>query len=318
MWSLSDPLALLLVPLPLLALRLLPPRQASIGALGVPAPIAARLAAPVARAAFAARARRWLPALLWLCLVLALAGPQRLSTSAALPVSGRDLVLALDLSGSMEEEDFELDGRTVTRLEAVKQVAARFVRGRGGDRVGLVIFGNQAYYATPPTFDFEAVARAIEEATIGVSGRATAISDGLGLALKRLKDSPAASRVVVLLSDGVDTSGTVDPIAAGQLAAELGVRVHTIALGPRDRSEADAPRDAVDSETLRRLAEASGGEAFRVRNTSDLVAVGEAIDAMEASRLAEPAAEVEEPYWTVPASLAFLLALALLLAEARR
>ncbi|TGN31871.1 VWA domain-containing protein, partial [Paracoccus liaowanqingii] len=173
----------------------------------------------------------WLAALAWVLLVLALAGPRIERQADVIPASGRDIVLALDLSGSMEQQDFILDGQPVSRLDAVKQTARAFVAGRTGDRIGLVIFGGRAYVAAPLTYDMGAVVQAIDEAQIGISGRGTAIADGLGLAIRRLDGSEAPSRVVVLLSDGVDTSGSVPAIEAARLAAAHGLRVHTIALG---------------------------------------------------------------------------------------
>jgi Ca-activated chloride channel family protein len=316
MWSFVTPYAFLLLPLPLLALLLLPPRRAAAGALIVPASIAERLSSGPADSV-RVRARRLLPALLWVALVFALAGPQRLESVAALPTSGRDIVLSIDLSGSMEKEDFVLDGAAVSRLDAVKRVASDFVRSRGGDRVGLVIFAETAYFATPLTFDVESVARAIDEAAIGISGRSTAIADGLGLAMKRLERSDAASRVVILLSDGANTAGTVQPDDAGALAGRLGVRVHTIALGPEDLETAPQSRDAVDTATLRSIANESGGETFRVRTTADLEAVTEAIDALETSAFDRPAAEVHRAYWIYPAGLALLLSLGLVLGGRR-
>ncbi|WP_258869791.1 VWA domain-containing protein, partial [Paracoccus thiocyanatus] len=175
-----------------------------------------------------------LPALAWAALVLALAGPQVDRSSGMLPASGRDIVLAIDLSGSMLKQDFQLDGQPVSRLQAVKRTAASFVAARQGDRIGLVIFGDRAYFAQPLTFDVASVARAIDEAQVGISGRATAISDGLGLAMKRLAASDAPSRVIVLMSDGVDTSGKVRAPDAARLAARHGIRIHSVALGPDD------------------------------------------------------------------------------------
>jgi Ca-activated chloride channel homolog len=317
MWSLASPLALLLLPLPLLATRILSLADAESGALIVPNSIGARLEAGGASAVSAA-GRRILPPVLWVALVLALAGPQRVIPTKALPASGRDIVLALDLSGSMEQKDFEYEGREISRLDAVKRMAVAFVRGRAGDRVGLVIFAKEAYFATPPTYDVEAVAQNIEEATIGISGRSTAISDGLGLALKRLTKSPSPSRVVILLSDGVNNAGTVVPKDAAELARTLGIRVHTIALGPRDMTETTNDPDVVDAETLRAVAEASGGTAFRVRTTKDLEAVGRAIDAMETSPAEAPVAEVYMNFWMYPAALAFLAALLILVNDRRR
>ena len=308
MWSFAIPAALLLLPLPLVVMHFLRPVEAATDALRVPPTIAAGLERAESIRLLGA-ARRTLPWAIWLCLVVALAGPQRLAPAAALPASGRDIVLVLDLSGSMETEDFELDGRPVQRLDALKRVAARFARGRAGDRLGLVVFGEDAFFAAPMTYDVEAVARAVEEATIGISGRSTAISDGLGLALKRLKESDAASRVIVLLSDGVDTSGTVAPVGAAKLADDLGIRLHTIAMGPHAVGEANPTRDAVDAPTLAAMAEAAGGTAFRVRTTVEFEAVSAAIDDMEPSLRDRAGTAFYRPLWPWPAGLAGLLTL---------
>jgi Ca-activated chloride channel family protein len=308
--ELADPWLLALLPLPLLA-RLLPPTGAGGTALRVPANVARRLTRGPADAPPSRRVPL-LPALAWVLVVVALAGPRQLVPTPALPISGRDLVLALDLSGSMVREDFALDGRTMTRLEAVQRVGADFVRGRGGDRVSLVVFGSEAYYAVPATFDVEAVAEAIEAAVIGISGRATNISDALGLALKRLAGSEARSKVVILLSDGKNNAGAATPGDVADLARDLGVRVHTIAMAPFSLEEGpDDPNGAVDATTLRRIAEISGGEAFRVRTTEDLVAVTVAIDRLEATDADGLAAEVHRDLWVWPASLAGAICLAL-------
>ncbi|MEL6477849.1 MAG: VWA domain-containing protein [Pseudomonadota bacterium] len=312
----ADPWVLLLLPVPLLALRLRQRIVAGGAALSVPDGIAHRLSLGVETGRMM-RGMVLLPVAIWLTLVTALAGPRLAETNPALPVSGRDLILVLDLSGSMVREDFVLNDEQVSRLDALKHVATDFVRIRAGDRVALVLFGSRAYFATPQTFDVEAVAKAVADATIGLSGRATGISEGLGLAMKRLRDSEAAAKVVVLLSDGVNNSGPVDPLDAAELAAELGIRVHTIAMGPRDLETADGERDAVDARTLARIAERSGGETFRVRTTEDLVAVAQAIDRLEANEADGPSALVWRPLWPWPAGLAGLLTLALIWREAR-
>lgn len=312
MFELADPLLLLLLPLPFLAARLLRPRPISGGALHVPDTIGNRLLAGAQGRAGGA-SLRWRQGLLWsiwILLLLALAGPRELAPVPALKVSGRDLAIVLDLSGSMVRDDFHLDGSQVTRQEAVTTVGADFARRRGGDRVALIVFGSEAYYAAPFTFDVEAVARRIEQATIGISGRATNISDGLGLALKRLRDSEAASRVVILLSDGVNNAGATNPRGVAELAAAMGVRVHTIALGPKDLTTAEAgERGVVDAATLRAISQVSGGESFRVRTTEDLVAVAEALDRLEATDGDGLAAEVFHEFWLWPAGLAALLGL---------
>jgi Ca-activated chloride channel family protein len=317
MISLATPLALILLPLPLVAARLLPPMSGGGGALFVPLTVASRFGTG-GGSGLGVAGRKFLPVILWLALVVALAGPRIVVSNPALPASGRDIVLALDLSGSMKGEDFELNGEPTQRLEAVKRVAINFVRRRVGDRVGLVIFAERAYFAASLTYDVEAVARRIDEATIGISGRSTAISEGLGLALKRLETSDAPSRVVILLSDGVNTSGKVEPRDAAKLAQELGVRVHTIALGLHDTTDGSNTRDAVDAETLRAVAELSGGTSFRVRTTADLEAVGHSIDEMESNRSEAPAVEIYRDLWIYPAILAFLIALGLLVIDRRR
>jgi Ca-activated chloride channel family protein len=300
--SLAFPLALLLLPLPLL-MRLLPPGTAR-GGLRVPPQV---FAGAVEGAALP---RGLVPATLaWGLLVLALAGPQMDRQSGLMQASGRDILLALDLSGSMEKRDFSLDGQPISRLEAVKSVASRFVAARRGDRIGLVVFGDRAYVAQPPTFDVDAVARAITEAQIGISGRATAISDGLGLAIRRFASSDAPTRIVVLLSDGVDTKGKVGAADAARLAAEHGIRVHTIALGPDDLETRPKARDAVDAATLRAVAQASGGTSFRVRGMADLEAMAATLDRLEPSPAERPPLRFWQSLWVWPAAAAGLLML---------
>lgn len=312
----ADPLFLLLLPAPLLAWLALRPGREAGAALEVPEGLGTRLG--LAGGSGGAAGLRWGPVLLWILLVIALAGPRLLVPNPALPVSGRDLVLALDLSGSMVRKDFALNGEEISRLDALKHAGTDFVLRRGGDRVALVVFASKAYYATPPTHDVTAVAEGIAEAEIGISGRATGISDGLGLALKRLRGSTAASKVVILLSDGVNNAGPVKPRDAARLARDLGVRVHTIAMGPRDLTNADGERDAVDAETLNAIAELSGGEFFRVKTTEDLIAVTEAIDRLEAIPADGPSALVHRPLWVWPAGFAALLVIGLALPGLRR
>ncbi|KMO15494.1 VWA domain-containing protein [Methylobacterium indicum] len=308
----AAPLAALLLPLPLLAARFLPPRPGGSGALAVPASLVAGLdrGGPLT---VGVRGRAALTWLLWVALVAALAGPRLVLPGAALPASGRDIVLALDLSGSMERIDFSLDGRTSSRLAAVKRVGADFIRRRTGDRVGLVIFADQADVAAAPTFDTKAVARALEEAQIGLVGRSTGIGDGLGLALKRLQTLPGPSKVVVLLSDGANNAGQTTPRDVAVLARELGIRVHTIALGPRDLADANGEQDVVDSDALRDVAATSGGRFFRVRTTDDLAGVADSIDALEGGRDRAPPVPLRRDLWPWPGAVALLSALALLL-----
>ncbi len=312
MLELADPWVLLLLPLPLLAMRLLGAEQMIGGAVAVPDRIGGALIDAGTRqpGPMGLRLRQGALWTVWALVLLAASGPRDLAPVSALKVTGRDLAIVLDLSGSMVRDDFYLDGREVTRLEAVTRVGADFVRRRGGDRVALVVFGSEAYYASPFTFDVEAVAKRIEEAIIGISGRATNISDGLGLAIKRMEKSAAASRVVILLSDGVNNAGATNPRGVAELAARRGIRVHTIALGPKDLSTAaEGERGVVDAATLTAISDISGGESFRVRTTDDLTAVADALDLLEATDSDGLAAEVFRDYWMWPAGLAVCIGL---------
>jgi Ca-activated chloride channel family protein len=322
-FDLASPLALLLLPLPLLAARLMPAETAGAsGALRVPASLVAAAARGESVAA-RGRFRTLLTWTLWIALVGALAGPRLVLPAAALPASGREIMIAMDLSGSMERRDFALDGQTVSRLAAVKRVGTDFIRRRAGDRIGLVIFANESYVSASPSFDTATVARALDDATIGLVGRSTGIGDGLGLALKRLVPSGeieaggpvSTSKVVVLLSDGANNAGQTTPRDVAGLARELGIKVHTIALGPRDLANAEGEQDVVDAEGLRDIAAITGGKAFRVKTTDDLIAVAESIDELEGGRAKAPPLPLRRDLWPWPAALALACAAALLAAR---
>lgn len=308
----AAPLALLALPLPLLAVALLRPRAASSAALRVPASILLNAEARAAGERVPEPGRRafpWLAWAAWIALVVGLAGPRMISASAALPMSGRDLMLVLDVSGSMEAKDFTLDGQPARRLDVVKAVTRDFLRRRAGDRIGLVFFAENAELAAVPTFDIAAIQEVLADTEIGMLGRSTAIGDGLGLALKRLKDSSSASKVVVLLSDGANTAGIVSAQAAAQLARTLGVRVHSIALGS-DTTAGESAGEQVDAAALEDIAATAGGEAFRVRTTDDLRSVTAAIDALEPTRIEGAPVAIARELWPYPAGMALLLCLA--------
>jgi len=307
MWDLAAPMVLLLLPLPLLASRFLPPTSSNTGALRVPPSIAARLQAaqPSLTGSSGYMVLAWLT---WFGVVVAVADPRMALSTQALPVSGREIILALDLSGSMTRTDFAIDGRPARRIDAMKQVAKAFIHRRVGDRIGLVVFAEQAYVAAAPSFDLAAVSQALDEVEVGLVGRSTAIGDGLGLALKRLSESKSPSRVVVLLSDGANNAGTAYPLPVSHLAKSLGIRVHTIALGLHDLKTPEGDPDAVDTETLKAVAEESGGTAFRVRSTEDLEQVSHSIEQLEGGRDLMPPAVVRKDLWIYPAGFAFFAA----------
>ena len=224
----------------------------------------------------------------WLMLVSAAARPVWIGDTVAMPVSGRDLMLAVDLSGSMQEQDFILNGQVVDRLVATKAVAGEFVRNRVGDRIGMVLFGDQAYLQAPLTFDRLTVLQLLNEAQIGLAGERTAIGDAIGLALKRLQGSPEKNRVLILMTDGANTAGSVSPLEAADMAAAAGLKIYTVGIG----SESDQMRSVfgfqlvnptadLDEKTLKSIAERTGGAYFRARDTEEFHNIYAELDRLE-------------------------------------
>ena len=224
----------------------------------------------------------------WLLLIIACARPQWLGEPIEQAVSGRDLMLAVDLSGSMEEQDFFINKRPVDRLTAAKGVAADFINRRVGDRVGLILFGTQAYLQTPLTFDRKTVMTLLNEAVIGLAGDNTAIGDAIGLAVKRLKDEQADSRVLVLMTDGANTAGEVSPLKAAELAAANHLKIYTIGIGADEMivrsffgNRKINPSVDLDEKTLIKIAESTGGHYYRARNTDELNNIYMRLDELE-------------------------------------
>jgi Ca-activated chloride channel family protein len=279
---------LLALPLPWIARRLLPPKRDAGAALKVP--YGSRLSS-IAGARGPARARgigllAWLA---WALLCVAAARPQQLGPVLQPPQQGRDLMLAVDLSGSMGDEDMALGGSTVDRLTAAKAVIADFLQRRAGDRIGLIVFGLRAYVLTPLTLDHDTVRQQLQDSAVAMAGRETAIGDAIGLAVKRLSTQPAGERVVVLLTDGVNTAGVLDPAKAAELARDNHVRIHTIAFGGYGAGlsvfgvpiRMPGGDDTTDEAGLKRIADLTGGKAFRARDTDDLAGIYREIERIE-------------------------------------
>jgi Ca-activated chloride channel family protein len=224
----------------------------------------------------------------WTLLVFACARPVWQGEPIEQAVSGRDLMLAVDLSGSMEIGDFVLKGSKVDRLTATKAVAGEFIERRVGDRVGLVLFGERAYLQAPLTFDRKTVRTLLDESVIGLAGDKTAIGDAIGLAVKRLKENPKDQRVLILLSDGANTAGTVAPLQAAELAAKEGLKVYTIGIGADEMVIRDLlgsrkvnPSQDLDEPTMRGIAEQTGGRYFRARDVKELENIYQMLDELE-------------------------------------
>ena len=234
---------------------------------------------------------RWLvviAAVAWLCLVLASMRPQWLGELIEFPISGRDLMLAVDLSGSMQEQDFIIKGQRVDRLTATKWVADQFIERRIGDRIGLILFGEQAYLQTPLTFDRETVRTLLNESVVGLAGQTTAIGDAIGLAVKRLRERDESNRVLILMTDGANTAGVVDPLAAADLAATERLKIYTIGIGADEMlvrsffgTRKVNPSVDLDEITLGAIADKTGGRYFRARDTEDLEKIYAILDQLE-------------------------------------
>jgi len=317
------PWAFLVLPLPLLVYWLMPATDRRGGAaLHVPFFDAlARLPRPGAEVAAGRRAKVAVKAVAWIALVTAAAQPSWVGDPLPIPTRGRDLMLAMDLSASMAERDFEVNGHTVDRHSVVNAVAKQFVREREGDRIGLILFGSRAYLQAPLTADRETVVQMLDESELGLAGRETAIGDAIGLAVKHLRERPSEQRVLVLLSDGASNTGALDPMQAASLAKQTGVRIYTIGVGS-GAVTIDTPfgrrtlqGSELDEATLRRVAEETGGQYFRADDTASLIRVYEQINQLEPT---EGEAAYVRPtralfYW--PLAVAFLLAAALAVAR---
>jgi Ca-activated chloride channel family protein len=317
MLELEWPWMLALLPLPLLAAWWLPRVRTARGAAlrmphqGVAMPPASEFAAVPAL-------RRALALLAWALLVVAAARPQWLGEPEDVPRSGRDLLLAIDTSGSMSIEDMQLGGTTAPRFAAIQAIASDFIGRRAGDRVGLILFGTRAYLLVPLTFDLKTVRTQLADSTIGLAGRETAIGDAVGLAVKRLRDRPQQQRVLVLLTDGVNTAGELDPAKATELAVANQVRIYTIGVGA-DRMRVDSvfgsrvvnPSADLDEAMLTRMAESTGGRYFRARDSAELAGIYRMLDSIEPiADNSESLRPLTELYWLALAAAMFAAMLA--------
>jgi Ca-activated chloride channel family protein len=230
----------------------------------------------------------YLAIIAWCCLIIAGIRPQWLGEPVEMAVTGRDLMLAVDLSRSMEEQDFFIQQKPVDRLTATQSVASQFIQRRAGDRIGLILFGSQAYLQTPLTFDRHTVMTLLNEAAIGLAGESTAIGDAIGLAVKRLRSQPSNSRVLILMTDGANTAGVISPLKAADLAADNQLKIYTIGIGADEmivrslfgNRRVNPSRD-LDEKTLTSIADKTGGQYFRARNSDEFNTIYALLDELE-------------------------------------
>ncbi len=282
MFELALPWALLLLPLPLL-MRLLPPYRESRDSVKVPffdklVELSERRPGTGAMILERDRAQLVLVGFMWLCLVLAAAKPQWVGPPVEQEKSGRDLMVAVDLSGSMENRDFVLpDGSAINRLEAVKQVLRELATQRASDRLGLIVFGDAAYLQTPFTDDHQVWRQLLEETEIGMAGQSTVYGDAIGLAIKLFRESGSDNRVLIMLTDGNDTGSTVPPVDAAKVAANFDVRIYTIAIGDPET----VGEEALDMDTIARVSEITGGSYYQALDRDELDSAYRAIAELE-------------------------------------
>lgn len=269
------------------------------------------------------RKKRWmmiLAVIAWLCLTVAATRPQWVNEQIDIPISGRDLMLAVDLSGSMRNVDFMHNGSLINRLAAVKHVAGQFIEKRKGDRIGLILFGQQAYLQTPLTFDTATVNTMLQESLIGIAGNSTAIGDAIVMALKRLKDQQQDSRVLILLTDGENTAGEVTPMQAAELAASQKLKIYTIGIGAdlllsKFAMSRLTKNKAIDEETLTAVAEATGGQYFRAHDLAELDGIYTLIDVLEPIELDRKQYRPVTALFYWPLGIALLLGFAIVIAR---
>ena len=326
MLQLEWPWVLLFLALPAVAYYLLPAISGdSEAALRVPFIADFKLAEATRAGGIPSKQMFWISLLAWTLLVFAASRPQWLGDTVSIHISGRDLMLAVDLSESMLEKDFQLEGDSVNRLVATQSVASQFIANRRGDRIGLILFGSRAYLQTPLTFDVKTVNQLLQESAIGLAGKFTAIGDAIGLAIKRLEKSDQQSKVLVLMTDGANTAGEVTPIKAAQLAADQKLKIYTIGIGADEMirqtlfgQERVNPSAQLDEKTLRQIANLTGGRYFRARDSEEFAQIYGLIDKLEPLERDEQKFRPIRAlfYWPLAASL--ILAMVIVLVRWRQ
>ena len=259
------------------------------------------------------RPRKILFALIWLLLVLAAVRPQWLGDPLPVPSTGRRILLAVDVSGSMSTQDM---AGNASRLQVVQKVAGDFIRRRYGDQVGLILFGTQPYLQAPLTTDLNTVGQFLNEAMIGVAGTQTAIGDAIGLAIKRLRGNKdqaghKGDTVLILLTDGSNDAGAMPPDEAAKMAAAVGLRIYTIGVGSDAQADPFGMNGGsdLDEDTLKFIAKTTGGEYFRATDVKNLEKVYARIDQLEPSDARQQWYRPSDEWFAWPLGLALLFSL---------
>lgn len=313
MFELATPWVLMLLPLPILVWFLIPQAEMKLpAALKVPFFNAMVGVLAQEKRSISRQSLIIIPGLIWFLLIVALAGPRWVGEPQPVNRAGYNIMMVLDLSGSMELNDMLLHGQPVSRLTVVKKAAEQFVEERMGDKIGLILFGTRAYLQTPLTYDRHNVLMRLEDATPGLAGQTTSIGDAVGLAVKRLANVPREGRVIILLTDGANTSGVIAPLKAAELAKDDGIKIYTIGLG----SEVDPRAMAsdffnqatadLDEPTLQKMAEMTGGHYFRATDNESLNRIYQTINQLETVDQEQATVRPQKDYYPWFVGLALL------------
>ena len=299
--------AFLLLPLPALVRWFAPPRSESFPAVRVP--FMARLAA-----AGSTRATRQIqtasslivPAIVWGLLILALARPQWLEAPIERTVPTRDLLLLVDLSGSMDTADFQNEsGESINRLDAAKQVLAEFLHRREGDRVGLVVFGNAPFLQVPFTTDLALCTQLLEETQVGMAGPRTAFGDAIGLGIRLFEESDAPQKTIIALTDGNDSASQLPPVEAARVARDNEITMYAVAIG----DPTTVGEEKIDEPAMRNVAEVTGGSFFLALNRKELSGIYEQLDAIETVDVKTESYRPRRDLYFWPLAVALLLSI---------
>ena len=310
MLTLLYPWLLLLAPLPWILPRLLPPRPPTAATLRVP--FGRRLEKAISAVPLTTQARRdwirsFLPVLIWLLALAALARPQWIEPPIEKLVPTRDLLLLVDLSGSMQAEDFtDASGKNVDRLTAVKGILGDFLEKREGDRVGLVVFGDSPFLQSPFSTDLSLARKLLDETAVGMAGPRTALGDAIGLGISLFDSSDAPAKTIIALTDGNDTKSQVPPVEAARVASDRDIRIHTVAIGdPTTLGE-----EKLDQETLDQVAKITGGRSYFAGDRDQLPSIYKELDQIETREVRKLSHPPRRDIFSIPLLAAFTISLA--------
>lgn len=265
----------------------------------------------------------FLAILLWFSLIVAATRPVLYLDATPFQMSGKEMILAVDLSGSMQKADMYLGGDEVNRLVAVKSVVSEFISRRKGDRMGLIVFGTQAFLQSPLTYDLDTVNILLNEAEIGMAGNNTAIGDAIGLTLKHLSKSKTGnSAILILLTDGSNTAGQVDPVDAAEKAKEMGLKIYTVGVGKvRSRTGLDmfmTNKSDMDIDTLTKISDLTGGQFFQANDTEQLGEIYQYINKLESVEHDIYSYRLRTEYYVWPLGFALIISLLLAWSQLRK